>query len=171
MILFRLLRIISLSHLRAERLKTALAFLGLSLGIALFIAIRLANESAWAGFADSVGRIAPQTPLRVVGDGGGVPESLIPKLLAIPGVETVSPLLIGYATGRSAGHDLGFVEVLGIDPMSFSGWSRRGEGNAPKKTKGQAESPISQQVFVDLLRKPTGALLSEGLAKEKQLSL
>ena len=99
--LVRLFEALTISHIKIEKLKTAMTMLGLSLGIALFVAIRLANESAWLSFKDTVETVAPKNPLSVVGLAGGVPEQIIPEILKFPQVQAVSPLLVGYATAIS----------------------------------------------------------------------
>lgn len=169
---FRLLELLSLSHLRAERLKTALAFLGLTLGLALFVSIRLANENAWAGFADSVERIAPSTALRLVSDSGAVSENVIPAILNTPGVKTVSPLLIAYGSAESEGESLGQVQLVGIDPLGPGlGGKRLSFESHSDSSSSSATSQSQQEAFIDLLRLPNAAFTSERLFKAQSLSV
>ena len=157
--LLRLFEALTASHIRLERLKTVTTMLGLSLGIALFVAIRLANESAWQSFKETVDVVAPSGGLRIVGSSGGVPEQIVPDLLNVPGVVGVSPLLIGYARAFAGGESIGTVQLLGIDPLSFKDFAK---SNQSSSERGE---------LTDFLRLPQSGMFSQRLNLHKSLAL
>ncbi|MGQ9923270.1 MAG: ABC transporter permease [Armatimonadota bacterium] len=107
----RLLSWISLRHLAQHPLRTAVSVLGVALGVAMFVAIRLAGASAVAAFNDSVDALAGRANLQVTGGSAGVDETrlaavlqdpdvrqawpAIERLVALPGKEGTSLLVVG----------------------------------------------------------------------------
>ena len=59
---------------------TALTVAGIALGVAVVLAIRLANASALGGFAAALDTVAGKTSLEVIGSGLGVDEPRLAEL-------------------------------------------------------------------------------------------
>jgi putative ABC transport system permease protein len=59
-----LLRLISWPYFRKHLLRTALTTAGIVIGVALFVAVRVANNSVVSGFSGTVDRIAGKPNLR-----------------------------------------------------------------------------------------------------------
>src|SRR4051812_29511756 len=88
-----LLRWISLRHLRDEPGRALLTLAGVALGVAVYLAIRLANASALASFSSTVDAVAGRANLQVTGGTGGFDERLFLRLRGVPGVEAAAPVV------------------------------------------------------------------------------
>ena len=80
-----LLRWISLRHLRDEPGRALLTLAGVALGVAVYLAIRLANASALASFSSTVDAVAGRANLQVTGGTGGFDERLFRRVQQTPG--------------------------------------------------------------------------------------
>jgi len=90
-------RWITFRHLFKEGGRTLLTLLGVALGVAVFVSIRLANYSALASFSDTVDSVAGKANLQVVSDTGGFDERVFPKLRGVPGIQASAPVVQAYA--------------------------------------------------------------------------
>ncbi len=146
----RLVSVVSLSHIRGELLKSALTILGMALGIAVYFAIRSANENAWTSFVSSTKLIAPDSSPRLVSSSGKIPESVVSSILSVPEILSVSPRSAAFAPAFSGEKNLGTVQLLGVD--FAAGRARSSEG---EREGGGLE----------LLRKKNAVLVSPLLAE------
>ncbi len=97
-----LFRWVSLRHLLHERTRTALTVVGVALGVAVFVAMRLASHSALASFADTVDAVAGRANLQVAGTSEGFDERVFPWVRTTPGVAAAAPIVQLYAPARIA---------------------------------------------------------------------
>lgn len=126
---------ISARHLLGEGRKTLLTLLGVALGVAVFVSIRLANHSAMASFSATVDNVAGRANLQVVSDTEGFPESLLSRVAAYPGVRAAAPVIEEILAAQKPGTRVGkppvhSVLVLGIDPTAskpFYDWTEEQE--------------------------------------------
>jgi putative ABC transport system permease protein len=96
--MLRLFRTITLRHFRDEWGKLLLSVVGVMLGVAVFLAIRLANTTALGAFSSSLDAVAGRANLQVLSnDGLGFDESLIGRLREIRAVEAAAPVVEQYA--------------------------------------------------------------------------
>ncbi len=110
-----LLRSISMRHLLHER-RTWLTLVGVALGIAVFISIRLANESVLASYRKSVDLFAGNTTLEIVGRGGAIDEMALIEIRKVPGVKAIAPIVQSVLPMTSPSSAEGEVLLLmGID--------------------------------------------------------
>src|SRR5215211_3586890 len=86
-----------LRPLIAEKIRTVTTVLGVSLGIAVVIAIQLTNESSVRGFATALETVAGKTAVEIVGTGTGINEDLLPQLGWLREYGIVSPVIEGSA--------------------------------------------------------------------------
>ena len=117
-----LTRWISLRHLREEPGRTLLTLSGVALGVAVYLAIRLANASALASFSRTVDAVAGRANLQVTGGSGGFDERLLQRVRGIPGVEAAAPVLQLATPAPSLGGET--VMLLGLDPASEGEFGR-----------------------------------------------
>lgn len=75
-----ILRALILRPLVNEKLRTALTILGIAVGVAVVVAIQLANQSALRAFSESVDAVAGRANFQVVSDAGIVPEDVLIRL-------------------------------------------------------------------------------------------
>ncbi|MBC8145778.1 MAG: ABC transporter permease, partial [bacterium] len=85
-------------HFRTEWGKLLLSVVGVAIGVAVFIAIRLANTTAFDAFASSLDAVAGRANLQVVSnDGRGFDEQFIVKLRETAAVQAAAPVIEQYA--------------------------------------------------------------------------
>ncbi len=104
-----------LRRLRQEPVRTALTVAGIALGVAVVLAIRLANASATAGFAASLDAVSGRTSLEIVGPGVGVSETRLASLGWLREWGEVSPVIEGDAVAEVGGGRGELLRVLGAD--------------------------------------------------------
>ncbi len=98
-----LLRLLAWRRLKEEPFRLLLTLLGVALGVAVFIAIKLANGAATQAFQNSLVAISGKTQLEVSGGGLGVDENLILRLRAMAEVKRAAPVIQQHVWVRRAG--------------------------------------------------------------------
>ncbi|MGH7845662.1 MAG: ABC transporter permease, partial [Candidatus Binatia bacterium] len=91
-----LLRFLSFRHFARHRLRTALTFFGIVLGVAVITAIGMANRTVVQSFRRTIDLIAGKAVLQVTNGESGVKESLLPVVRDTPGVENVAGSVEGF---------------------------------------------------------------------------
>lgn len=107
-----------LGHLRNNRLRALVTLVAVGLGVAISLAIDLANATAVASFASSVNIVSNHVNLQVVGIGRGFDERALVKVQAIDGVTYASPTIEeSVVVGAKAGDPFSgeILRVLGVD--------------------------------------------------------
>lgn len=112
-----LLRRFILRPLLHEPLRSAATIAGVALGIAVVIAIRLANTSSLRGFESALDAMSGRTSVEVVGSGLGIDETRLVDLLWLRHYGDVSPVVEGEAVflGQAVGSG-DAVEEAGLPP-------------------------------------------------------
>jgi putative ABC transport system permease protein len=164
-------RWVSLRHLLHEGGRTGLVLAGVALGVAVFVAIRLANHSAMASFADTVDAVAGKANLQVTADSGGFDQALLGRIAALPGVTAAAPVLQTYALAdvgarqadavAAARGEAGYTEtlmVLGVDPLA----------EAPF---GRVEASAAAPVPLEFLADPAAVAVTRAFAARHGLGL
>lgn len=126
-----LLRRSSLRHLWHHRWQAALSILGVGLGVAVVLAVDLAVSSARRGFTISAETVAGRATHQAVAGPAGLPDTVYPRVRAVPGVEAAAPIVDGdLVVERSGGgDDAGTVlRVLGVDPFAEAPFRRYSGG-------------------------------------------
>lgn len=132
-----LLRWLLLRRLALERGRTLLTTLGVALGVAVFVSIRLANHSAMSSFADTVDAVTGRANLSAQSASDGFDESLYAVLARHPGVVAAAPVVQVSALARPGGpRPAGALPsgergeyretlmFLGVDPLSEGPFAR-----------------------------------------------
>lgn len=97
-----------------EPWRTAITVIGIALGIAVVLAMRLANASAVRGFETALEAMSGKTSLEIVSPGVGIDERRLSSLDWLAEFGTASPVIEGDAGVRTeVGHEA--VRVLGVD--------------------------------------------------------
>ncbi len=92
----RLFRRFILRNLVAQKTRTAVAVLGIALGVAVMIAIRMANQSVTESFRTAIELIAGEASLQVTGTAGRFDELLFRELDWVREYGSVSPVIESY---------------------------------------------------------------------------
>jgi putative ABC transport system permease protein len=113
--LTRSLLVTGLRDLRRRPLHTGLMILGVALGVAVVVAIDLANGSARQAFARSTEAVVGRATHQVLGGPSGLPEELFGRL-RVEGVRKSAPVFEGVAIALDL--DRQPLHVLGVDPLA-----------------------------------------------------
>ncbi len=98
-----LLRLLVWRRLREEPFRFLLTTLGIALGVAVFIAIKLANGAAVHAFQSSLTAVSGETHLEVYAGDLGVDEDLILRLRAMREVKRATPVFQRHVWARRGG--------------------------------------------------------------------
>src|SRR5258705_12759460 len=84
--MMRLLTTISWRHVKRHRLRTALTFFGIALGVAVIVAIAAVNRSLTTSFQSTIDQIAGQTGLQVANGESGIAGAFFSLICGTPRV-------------------------------------------------------------------------------------
>ncbi len=146
-------------YLLRHRWQSGLMVLGIALGVAVMVAIDLANASASRAFELSTEALTGRATHQIVGGAQGVDEAFYAQFQRQQGRLTAAPVLSEYFTSVQLGGRP--LQLLGIDPFADAAFrSFFGENRAP---------PLAQ--LVAFLTRPGAVLLSKDLAGRYGLGL
>ncbi|PYJ09602.1 MAG: hypothetical protein DMF06_09490 [Verrucomicrobia bacterium] len=110
---FRIFRWHVLRHLRRHPLLAALNILSMALGVAVYLATQIANQSANRAFAATVDMVAGKADLQITAAARNLPETVLPMAASAVGVSAATPLVRGFVTLPDFPGE--YLEILGID--------------------------------------------------------
>jgi putative ABC transport system permease protein len=154
----RTLLLTGLRDLVRRPLHTGLMVLGVALGVAVVIAIDLANTSAKRGFARSTEAVTGRATHHVVGGPSGLPQDVFRRIRVEAGLRASTPVVEGQATALDL--DRQPLRVLGLDPLSDGPFRDHLGG-------GSLTAPGFARVFVD----PKAVVVGSALASRYGLAL
>ena len=99
-----------------EPVRTALTIFSVGLGVAVVIAIDLAGQAAAGSFHSSLESLTGKSDLLITST-GGIPQSLLGKLVQLPYAFTFSPRIESFASINGKGEALPFIglDLIGSD--------------------------------------------------------
>src|SRR5215831_2541379 len=112
-----------------EKLRSVITVLGISLGVGVAVAIRLANAGALESFRAATDSLAGETSIQITGSAGRFDEMLLADFGWLRSYGHVSPVITGYAkidlsqtdseAGDAATADSHgpYLQVLGVDVL------------------------------------------------------
>ncbi|CAN5458905.1 FtsX-like permease family protein [soil metagenome] len=142
-----------------------LTVIGVALGVAVFVAIDLANESAVQSFKDTVREVAGSAQLTVRGNGVGLPGTLLEKVAAVPGIGSVSPLITGRISAPAAdGQSTQSLTLLGVDLLES------GE-NGEREVRDFGVTYDQTRSLTEFLTNPNLIVLTKTFAEKRGLKV
>ena len=99
-------------------MRTIVTVVAVALGVAITLAIDLANATAIASFSSSVNIVASRVNLQILGIGNGFDERTLLRVERIPGIVSATPVIEdNIVLGAKAGDPLSgeILRVLGVD--------------------------------------------------------
>jgi putative ABC transport system permease protein len=155
-----LFQLVGLRHLRTKAVRTGLTTFGISLGIALFVAIKIINHSTLSSFKDSVEALAGKTTLAVAAGESGFPEEKLDVVAKVPGVKQAVPIV--QARAYFAGQDQASetLMVLGVDLLKEQG----------VRTYKTTDEQVIDDPLV-FLNQPDSIILTHAFAREHGLKM
>ena len=149
-----------------DRARTVVTLVGLTLGVAVVVAIRLANASSIRGFETALDVVAGKTSLEIVGAGVGVPETQLRALGWLRDYGRVSPVIDRTAQVRAPDGTEYPVRVLGVDVLR----DRPFREYRLLRFAGIGRDPRPQELLA-LLLDPTSVVLTERFAGRHAIEL
>ena len=149
--------------------QTWLSIAGIALGVAVVIAVDLANESAQRGFRLSVQQVTGPATHQVISASGGIPEALYAQLRLEQGLTQATPVIdapvrIGERSLTLLGLDLLAAASMRPDLRASLRQARRQSESQPT-TGRQERSATGLMGLLRLLRDPASLALSRGDAE------
>jgi putative ABC transport system permease protein len=137
----------SARHLAAHPWQVGLSILGIALGVAVVVAVDLANDSARRAFMGFAETLAGRATHRIVGGPSGVPEELYGRLRRA-GIRALAPVVERDVSALDAGGRT--FHLFGIDPFA----------EAPFRSLVTSEPATGPVPLATLLTRPASALLA-----------
>ena len=144
----------SFSYLLRHPWQLVLSLLGIVIGVAVIVAVDLANSSARKAFLMSMDAITGEATHQVIGGPGGVDELAYRNLRTENGITSVAPIVEGVVNTEGAS-----LQLLGID--LFAEQSMRSFTRAATSGSGNESS-----LFISFLLEPGAITTSEQTADE-----
>jgi putative ABC transport system permease protein len=141
-------------YLGHHRWQAALMILGIALGVAVMVAIDLANSAASRAFDLSTDAVAGRATHQIVSGPDGLPEEVYTRLRVEAGIREAAPIITYYVTSPQVGSQP--LQLLGVDPFA----------EAPFRSylvSGQ-NSQVDASGLAPFLTQPGMVIVSEGLA-------
>ncbi|HYB95756.1 MAG TPA: FtsX-like permease family protein [Vicinamibacterales bacterium] len=168
----RLFRQFILRPLLAEKIRTITTVIGVSLGIAVVIAIQLTNAASVRGFETALETVAGKTGIEILGAGTGIEENLIPELLWLGEYGMVSPVIEGSAALVAGDpktlvsrRQLEAVKVLGVDILRDQPF--RDYQLLQAEGANHGANDFNTQQFLEILTSAQSVVITEKLARRR----
>ncbi|MDQ6781031.1 MAG: ABC transporter permease, partial [Candidatus Eremiobacteraeota bacterium] len=146
-------------HALLHRTRTLLTLASVAVGVALFVAIRLANESAVAAFQGAAHTVAAGSTLQVVASGDGIADRVVAQLARMPDVSAVAPVVSGTLADEREQQAYDF---LGVDLIAAIGLA--------SSTATPLSAPEGVRLSPDILQRGE-IIISQSLARRWHLAV
>jgi len=154
----RLFRWHVLRYLARHPLLAGLNITTVALGVALYVAIQIADHSANRAFKASVDVVAVKAQLEVNAPAGNLPDDLFPIVARQPGIAAATPIVRGFVSLPDYAGE--YLDLLGIDIFT----------NIPFRTFDLTDFQTQQKFDIQQwLRGPRTVAVSEELASHHHL--
>jgi putative ABC transport system permease protein len=149
-------------HIQNEPARFIFTLLGIALGIALMVAIRLANGAAISSFQDSIDLMAGKANLSLSSMGVPLPETIMKDLVDTRRLGQLLPVVEGKMAPEDNPKE--FITVLGVDLLK--------DGEARDfQVLGAQDKALTGAELLKLLPQPDGVFLSQKYAEAKGLAV
>jgi putative ABC transport system permease protein len=152
-----LLRTISWRHVSRHRLRTALTFFGIALGVAVIVAIAIVNRSLTSSFQSTIDQIAGKAVLQVANGESGIAAELFRTIRDTPGVKDAAAAVEGFLPVAGVPGERLF--VYGVDFLT----------DFAIREHQFAESDFGFDQALDFIARPNSIALTESLARRLKL--
>jgi putative ABC transport system permease protein len=134
-----------------------LNILSVALGVSVYLATQIANQSANRAFAASVDFVAGKAELEITAPTRRLPDTVLPQVAAVAGVSAATPIVEGFVSLPDSRGD--YLEVLGIDVYT----------NAPFRTFEPSNFDASTFDIQRWLGPPGAIAVSEEFVRQRHL--
>ncbi|HMN28436.1 MAG TPA: ABC transporter permease [Caldilineaceae bacterium] len=145
---------LSWRHVLRRPLQSLFFVLGVAIGVAMIVAIDLANGSASRAFTLGTETVTGRATHQIVGGPSGLDEALYTRLRRELGFRLSAPIVEDYVIALEL--DAQPMRLLGVDPFA----------DAPFRSYLGAQNPGSRPTYLaDLMVQPNTVLLSQSVAE------
>ena len=156
---------------RRERLRSSVTVVGVAIGIAVVVAIRLANESSLRGFTVALDAVSGRVSLEVTTPGLGVDETRLADLSWLREYGRVSPVIDGDAAVRSLLRQdtpVEIVRVLGVDILRDRPFR---EYHLVNRSDAERSLPTTTEEFLSLLTDSRAVVMPQAFVDRHGLAV
>jgi putative ABC transport system permease protein len=146
-----------LRYIAHHRLLALLNILSVALGVAVYLAIQIANHSANRAFAAAIDVVAGKAELQITRAGQGLPDATLPAVAALPEIAAATPLVRGFVSLPDMPGE--YLQILGLDIFT----------NIPFRTFELTDFTAGQFDIQKWLAGPNVIAVSEDFARSHQL--
>lgn len=156
----RLLLAAALRELARQPLQFALAVLGIALGVAVVLAVRLATASALDGFERAADALGGRATHALLAGPAGVPDDAWRWLRIEAGVRSAAPLVQGWVERTDAPGR--WLQLIGVDPWAEAPLARGGArlGGWPAQLTTQPDAVLASSALARRLQLAVGDRLT-----------
>lgn len=148
-----------LRYLIQHPLQSALTILGITLGVAVIVAIDYANSSASRGFELSTWAITGRATHQVIGGPRGLDQSVYTNFKLKGLIDKAAPTISAFVWSPQLGSN--YLQLLGVDPFAEQHF---------RDYLAQMENPHSDFNLIPFLTEPGALLISRHLADSFNIS-
>ncbi|MDE2963434.1 MAG: ABC transporter permease, partial [Acidobacteriota bacterium] len=159
-----LFRTFILRRLRKEKLRALATVLGVALGIAVVLAVRMANQTSVRSFEAALEMVAGKTSLEIVGSGQGLREERLLELDWLERFGQISPVIEGEARASFPSGEREWLRILGVDILR----DETLRDYSLVRFADRQHSPTPRE-FLQLLSDPGAIVLTQKLARRHGL--
>lgn len=146
----------SLGYLLRHPWQLALALLGICIGVAVIVAVDLANQSSRKAFLLSMDTITGEATHQIIGGPNGVEEKLYVRLRTEAGIRSIAPVVEGFVEVNNT-----TIRVLGVDLFA----ERQMRSFTFDVNLAPAVTDLStESLFSSILAEPGAVLMSQQTA-------
>jgi putative ABC transport system permease protein len=157
---FNLFKYVGWRHAQLRPGRTILTTLGVSLGIALYVAIAIINESTKDALRESIEAVAGKASLTVSAGVAGFSEDKLEIIRSVPGIKSAVPMVEARAFFEGATESTDGLYILGVDLL--------------QEASVRTYQTTDQRVIDDpltFLNQPDSIIFTEALAKKRGLKI
>ena len=158
----------SFGYLLRHPWQLGLAMLGICTGVAVMVAVDLANESSRKAFLLSMDTVNGKATHQIIAGPAGVDENLYVKLRVEDGIRNIAPIVEGYIDIEST-----TVLVLGVDVFAERDFRNYTVPSNDESTLvgARPDGRSNEDIIRRMLTDPGAALMSEQTARVLHLKL
>jgi len=156
----RILLRTGLGYHRAHLLQSLLIVIGIAMGVAMVLAIDIANSTISQSFKFSTESLTGKTTHQIVGTQSGFSQSVFEDLRVKYGHRENAPVIEGHVQVKEL--EMRTLKLMGIDPFSEMYY---------RNILNSKASPQSISIFTGLLTEPGRVLISEQLARKADVGV
>jgi putative ABC transport system permease protein len=165
--MIRLFRTFIVRRLLLERLRTITTLVGVALGVAVVVAIQLANAGSVRGFETALDTMSGRTAVEIAGGGTGLDETVLPSLGWLREFGTASPIIEGDMAAAFEDGRTEAMRVLGVDILRDA--AIRDYELTTGAPAASGDVPLSR--FLDLLTSPNAIVIAATFAERHGLEV